>query len=81
MKPIDTSPALSTERVEEIKGIIQAFLFYARGLDHTCLVILSTMTTRSDHIKQDEKNVHQFLDYMATYPNEVVIFHASDIIL
>ena len=31
--------------------------------------------------EQDKKNVHQFLDYMAIYPNLVVRFHASDIIL
>ena len=52
-----------------------------RGVDTTCLVPLSTMTTRNDPTKQDEKNLHQFLDYMATYPNAVVIFHASDMIL
>ena len=48
MEPIDTSPALSTERVEEIKVIIGKFLYYARGLDNTRIVALSTMTTRSD---------------------------------
>ena len=38
------------------------------------------MATRSDPIEQDENNARRFLDYMATYPNAVVIFHASDMI-
>ena len=39
------------------------------------------MTTKNDPTEQDEKILHQFLDYMATYPNAVVRFHASDMIL
>ena len=39
------------------------------------------MATRNDPTEQDKKNVHQFLDYMATYLNVVVGFHTSDIIL
>ena len=35
------------------------------------------MTTITDPIEQDDKNVHQFWYYMATYPNAVVIFQAS----
>ena len=42
---------------------------------------LSTTARRSGTIEQDENNVHQFLDYMATYPNVVVRFHTSDITL
>ena len=39
------------------------------------------MATRNDPTKQDDKNKHQFLDYMAIYPNAVVRFHTSDMIL
>ena len=39
------------------------------------------MSRRRDPTEQDEKNIHQFLDYMATYPNAVVRFHATDMIL
>ena len=52
-----------------------------RGVDNTLLVPLRTISTKNEPIEQDEKNVHQFLDYMVTYPNAVVIFHTSDIIL
>ena len=39
------------------------------------------MATRSYPTEQDEKILYQFLDYMATYTNAVVRFHASDLIL
>ena len=39
------------------------------------------MKTISDPTDQYEKNVHPFLDYMATYPNTAVRFNASDMIL
>ena len=39
------------------------------------------MATINDSTEQDEKNVDQFFDYMETYPNAVVQFHASDMIL
>ena len=36
---------------------------------------------KNDPTEKDDKNVHQFLDSMATYSNAVVIFHASEMIL
>ena len=39
------------------------------------------MTTRSDPTEQDEKNIDKILDYMSIYPNALVRFHASDMIL
>ena len=51
-----------------------------RGLYNTCLVTLQKTETINDPTEQDEKNVHKFVYYMATYPNTVVIFHASDMI-
>ena len=46
-----------------------------------CLFPLITMATTNDPKEKDEKNVYQFLDYMATYPNTVVIFNALGMIL
>ena len=60
---------------------IRKILYYARVKDNTCLVTSITTAKRNDPTEQHEKNLHQFLDYMATYPNAVVIFHASDMIL
>ena len=80
-KPIDMSLSLPVEIVKIFDTIIEKFFYYERGVYNTCLVPLSTMSTRSDSTEQDEKLLHPFLDYMARYPNAVVIFHASDMIL
>ena len=81
MNPIDMSPALPKEQVQRTDRIVLKWLYYARGVDNKCLVPLITTATICYLTEQDEKNVHQFLDYMATYPNAVVRFHASDIVL
>ena len=81
MKPLDTSPALSKERVKIIECTIGKFLCYARGVYNMCLVSLIKMSTRNYPTEQYEKNLHQLLYYTATNPNSVVIFHASDMIL
>ena len=52
MKPIDMSPALPKERVNQIEHIIGKLLYYARGVDNMCLVPLSTMVTRSHPIEK-----------------------------
>ena len=39
------------------------------------------METINYPTEQNDKNVHPFLDYMATYLNAVIRFHASDMIL
>ena len=81
MKPLDTPPALPTERVKIIERIVGKLLYYSRGVNVTCLLKLRKMVTRNEPIEKYEKNVHQLLDYMATNPNALVIFHASDMIL
>ena len=39
------------------------------------------MSSRIDPNSQNNKNVNNFLDYMATHPDFVVRFHAADMIL
>ena len=55
MKPIDTSPELSTEQVKKIERMLEKLLYYARGVDNTFLVSLSKRSTRIDPVVQDEK--------------------------
>ena len=81
MKPLNTSSSLPMERVKIVEHIIGEFLYYVRGVDNSCLVLLRIISTINDPAEQNEKDVHQFLDYMATTTNAVVIFHTSDMIL
>ena len=81
IKPLNTSPAISTEILKIIEHIIGKFLYYARVGDNMCSVPSITIATRNEPIEQYEKKIHQLLDYMAINPNTVVRFHASDMIL
>ena len=81
MKPIDTPPLLSDDRVKRIKKIVGKFMYCKRGVDRKRLVALITMVSRIDPNEQDEKDINHFLDYMETHPDAVVRFHASDMIL
>ena len=69
------------ERVKRIEHVVVNLLYYTRGVDNTCLFSLSTTSTINDPTDQDEKNAHQFLDYMETSPSAGVRFHTSDMIL
>jgi hypothetical protein len=76
------SPVLDPEGKKFVQQIIGSFLYYARAVDCTILTALNAMA--SDSSKPTErtlKRVHQFLDYMATHPNAVIRFRASDMIL
>ena len=56
-------------------------LYYVRVVENTWLVPLITMATKTDPTEQDKNNIHQFLDYMVTYSNAIIRFHASGMIL
>ena len=55
MKPLDTSPSLPTEKVKRTERIIGKVLYYARGINKTCLVSFSTVSTINEPTEQDEK--------------------------
>ena len=74
-----TSTIYGTNKVSEVQS--GKFLYYARDADNKFLVPLSSIVSIIDPTEQYENIVNQFLDYMATYPNAVNRFHASDNIL
>ncbi len=62
--------------------MIGSILYYARAVDLTVLVALSTIA--SEQAKGTEKTMtktKQLLDYLAMHPDVTVCFHASDRIL
>ena len=58
IKLINMSSALPTDQVKIIDSIIVKFLYYARVVDNTCSVPLTTMETIIEPTEQDEKSVH-----------------------
>jgi hypothetical protein len=80
--PPDTSPLLSNADIKHVQCIIGSILYYDRAVDLTMLMALSTIASKQ--LKGTELTMtktKQLLDYLATHPNAMVHFHASDMIL
>jgi hypothetical protein len=80
--PKDTSPPLSKEDIKHVQRVIGSILYYARAVNLTVLMALSTIA--SEQAKGTESTMEktkQLLDYLATNPDATIRFHASDIIL
>eukprot|EP00957_Ditylum_brightwellii_P024354 1837601-Ditylum_brightwellii.AAC.1 len=58
------------------------FLWYRRIVDLTLLPALNAISSQQAAPSEETvKKLDHFLDYMATYPNAAVCFHASNMIL
>ena len=69
----------STKRIQYIVGIM---LYYARSIDPTMLGAINEILRVQSRPTQDtsEKAI-MILDYAATYPNDILRYKASDIVL
>jgi hypothetical protein len=80
--PKDTSPSLSDADIKHIQRVIGSILYYARAIDLTVLMALSTIASDQAHgTKNTLQKNQQLLDYLATHLDATVGFHASDMIL
>ena len=78
----DTSERLDEKRVKRIQGIIGSLLYYARAVDNKLLTTLSSISAQqATATVNTEKAVNQLLDYVATYPNDGVLYRASAMVL
>jgi hypothetical protein len=80
--PQDTTPRLNAADTKRIQQIVGTLLYYARAVDGTALVALSSLSSQqSKATEATQTAVHQLLDYFATLPNAILKFSASDMIL
>ena len=78
----DDTPLLYTKQPINIKNIPGSVLYYAREVDITVLMPLNSIST--EQTKATEKvqaSSDQLLDYLTTYPDATIHYHASDMIL
>ncbi len=76
--PLDKSDDLSTEEIKHLQHIIGSILYYARAVNMTVLMALSTIANKqAKDTRNTMSQAHQLLDYLATHPNAKVCFHAS----
>ena len=61
------SPPLSKHSSTRIQQIVGTFLYYARAIDDTILVVLNSISTMQSKLTQDTlRKVNYLLDYLAT---------------
>ena len=75
----DESPKLNKENTKKVQSIVGSLLYYARSIDCTLFPALNTMATNQAAPTENSlRQCHRLLDYIATYPNVTIQFHASN---
>ncbi len=78
----DTSTLLDNKRKLCIQEIVGSLLYYACAVDNKLLVALSAIAARQAKATvATEQAVNLLLNYVATYPNDDIVYRASDMIL
>jgi hypothetical protein len=69
------SSLLDDNRKCRIQEIVGALLYYARAVNNKLLVALSAISARQVKATiATEQAVHFLLDYVATYPNDGIVY-------
>ena len=80
--PTDDSPLLGPKDIKYIQQVVGSFLYYARAVDPTILMALSSIAAdQAAPTENTMKRVRQFLDYMWTHPDAKIRYRRSDMIL
>ena len=81
-EPTDDSTPLTPSQKKTIQQIIGTFLYYARAVDPTMVVALSTLAAEQAHATaKTQAAINQFLDYCHTHPSAAVTYTPSEMIL
>jgi hypothetical protein len=80
--PHNDSQKLNDTKIKQVQKIVGSILYYARAVDMTVLMALSTIASeQTKGTKCTLEKAYQVLDYLATHPNAVVQFCASDMVM
>ena len=79
--PPDNSAPLSPADLKLVQQIVGVFLYYARAIDNTMLVALSSIASaQAKGTQATLKACRRLLDYAATHPDAKIRFNASDMV-
>jgi hypothetical protein len=80
--PADTTTPLTDAEKLTLQQVIGCLLYYARAVDPTMLVALSTLASaQATGTAATAEAMHQLLDYCATHPDAEVRCYSSDMVL
>ena len=78
----DVSPKLDKAGILRVQAIVGSALFNGRSVNNNILVAINTIgTQQASAIEANNDAVHQILNYLATYPDDGILYQASDMIL
>ena len=78
----DTSPKLKDKDVNIVQQVVGVCLYYGRAIDDTILPALSSIASEQTIATENTmKKIIHLMDYLATHPDAVIMFRASDMIL
>ena len=81
-KQDDTSPKLDAAKKKFVQQVTGTFLYYARAVDPTMLVALSAIAaSQAAPTKNTLEKTMFFLDYVASHPDAILTYKASDMVL
>jgi hypothetical protein len=74
---------LSKDDIKQVQRIIGSILYYARAINLTVLMALSTIASKhqANGMENTMLNARQLLDYLSTHPAATMRFHTSDMVL
>ena len=76
------SPPLDKEVTKHIQGIVGALLYYAKSVDNTLLVVLSSVGyQQAAATKRTNKAINKLINYIATYPADQILYRSNDMLL
>ena len=82
VQPTDTSKTLNEKVIKRIQGIVGALLSVVRAVNNKLLVALIAIgDQRAAATENKAAAIEHLLDYLATYPNDGILFRKSDMIL
>ena len=80
--PEDTSSGLEEKEIKVIQRVVGSILWYARSVDMTVLMALSTIASQQSKATENTWNaVKQLLDYLSSHPDATIRYRASDMVL
>ena len=78
----DASPKLDDAGLKRVQAIVGSLLYYGRAFDSNLIVDLIKLgSTQAAATELTNAELSQLLDYLATYPNDGIIYRARDTIL
>ena len=81
-QPTDTIPPLNDKGIKRVQGIVGALLYIGRSVNNKLLAALSAISAQQAAATEEPGDaIEQLLDYVATYPDDGILFQKSDMIL